>query len=152
MKNDKFPRMHVSYYVSNIDATIEFYTRFFGTKPVKIKNGYAKFVLTEPSLNISFVESKQSIVPSFIHFGIEVDDPELLQQKLESAVSHQLIVDEEKEVNCCYARQDKFWVTDPDGYKWEVYYFKEDVEQNDPKYSVDGICCTPEDGSAAVCC
>ncbi|WP_162910619.1 VOC family protein [Hymenobacter oligotrophus] len=30
MKTALFPRMHVSLYVSNIEATVAFYNRFFG--------------------------------------------------------------------------------------------------------------------------
>ncbi len=154
MKDQIFPRMHVGYYVSNIAETIDFYTRFFETEPVKVKKGYAKFILTEPSLNISFIESEQPVQPHFIHFGIEVDDPRQLRQKLGNALSQNLSIDEEKEVQCCYAKQDKFWVQDPDGYRWEVYHFKEDVEENDPKYSKEGQCCAPEvqSESEAVCC
>ena len=45
-----------------------------------------------------------------------------------------LVQREEIGTNCCYARQDKFWVNDPDGTEWEVYYFHEDAEFNDPRY------------------
>lgn len=47
---------------------------------------------------------------------------------------------------CCYALQDKFWAADPDGHQWEVYYFHEDVEFNDPHYALEDAkaCCTPE--------
>ena len=154
MKDQTFPRMHVGYYVSDITKTVDFYKRFFEAEPVKVKSDYAKFILTAPSLNISFVESEQAIQPSFIHFGIEVDNPEHLRQKLGNALRQNLTIDEEKEVKCCYAKQDKFWVEDPDGYKWEVYHFKENVEINDPKYSKEGSCCAPvkEAEQEPVCC
>jgi hypothetical protein len=43
----------------------------------------------------------------------------------------------------CYAVQDKFWATDPDGHQWEVYYFHEDAEFNDPRYELSdtSACC-----------
>lgn len=141
MIKQTFPRMHVGYHVSDIAATIDFYTKFFGTEPVKVHKDYAKFVLSEPSLNISFIETSSEVPNSHIHFGIEVDNPELLKEKLGNAMSHDLAIDEEEEVKCCYARQDKFWVTDPDGYRWEVFHFKEDVVSNDEKYSQKGECC-----------
>lgn len=155
--NDKnFPRVHTGYYVSNIAKTVDFYSKFFDTEPVKVKDDYAKFILNEPSLNISFVQSAKSVKPDFIHFGIEVNDPEELKRRLGNAMRHDLAIDVEKEVKCCYAKQDKFWVTDPDGYKWEVYQFVEDVEQNDPKYtSEEGACCAPGEKAAEeekVCC
>ena len=63
MKNlETFPRMHVSYYVSDLSKTIDFYTKFFEVEPVKIKESYAKFILTAPSLNISFIENPDSLI------------------------------------------------------------------------------------------
>ena len=55
---------------------------------------------------------------------------------------------EEMGTNCCYANQDKFWVKDPNGVQWEVYYFHEDVAFNDPHYASNDenvACCTPTD-------
>jgi hypothetical protein len=31
------------------------------------------------------------------------------------------------EVRCCYAKQTKLWITDPDGTLWEIYVFHDDV-------------------------
>ncbi|MEM8569146.1 MAG: ArsI/CadI family heavy metal resistance metalloenzyme [Bacteroidota bacterium] len=137
----QFPRTHVGYGVKDIQATVEFYEKFFQIEPVKVKNDYAKFILKEPSLNISFTQSSKPIQPVHIHFGIELDDAEQLKQRLGNAMGHELSIDEEKEVKCCYAKQDKFWVTDPDGYRWEVFIFKEDVEKNDKVNSEVGECC-----------
>ncbi|MEM9391475.1 MAG: ArsI/CadI family heavy metal resistance metalloenzyme [Bacteroidota bacterium] len=137
----QFPRTHVGYGVKNIEATVEFYSKFFQVEPVKVKKDYAKFILEEPSLNISFSQSSIPIHPGHIHFGIELDDAEQLRQRLGSAMSHELSIDEEKEVKCCYAKQDKFWVTDPDGYRWEVFVFKEDVDENDKANSEVRECC-----------
>lgn len=128
MSKKLFPRMHISYQVSDIENSIAFYTKFFEVDPVKVKPGYAKFILQKPSLNISFIENKKGGNPHTAHFGIEVNDPDLLKQKLGNAMHHDLPIDLEKDVQCCYAKQDKFWVTDPDGYRWEVYQFLEDSE------------------------
>ena len=149
MKNEQFPRMHVSYYVSNINKTIDFYTKFFETQPNKVKEGYAKYLLSEPSLNISFIENKEAVKNNAAHFGIEVNNPDELKQRLGNAMHHNLPIDEEKDVQCCYARQDKFWVTDPDGYRWEVYQYLEDSEQLTSQISE---CCSPasETESAAL--
>lgn len=140
MKTETFPRVHTGYYVSDIQKTIDFYTKFFETEPAKVKTDYAKFLLTEPALNISFVQSSKEVNPDFIHFGIEVSDPEELKRRLGNAMHHNLPIDVEKEVKCCYAKQDKFWVTDPDGYKWEVYRFMEDVEKNNE--ARESACCS----------
>jgi hypothetical protein len=52
---------------------------------------------------------------------------------------------DEKDTTCCYARQDKFWVSDPDGNRWEVYTVLEDVETVAPEPATvaccDASCC-----------
>jgi len=142
--NYLFPRMHVSLYVSDIQATVDFYTIFFGTEPVKLKNDYAKYILEKPSLIISFVENKERVQSNFGHLGFQVETEYELNKKMELADRFKLISKIEEGVNCCYAKQDKFWVKDPDGVQWEVYYFHEDAEFNDPFYtqSEAEACCT----------
>ena len=74
-----------------------------------------------------------------------IQDP---KERLLSLKSKNLDILEEMDINCCYATQDKFWVTDPDGYQWEVYFFHQDAEFNAPKYSTNsnnGACCSPND-------
>src|SRR5690349_3440423 len=118
----QFPRMHVSVYVSDIQRSVEFYTKFFGQEPVKVKPNYAKYVLDKPSLIISFVENKDRVQANFGHLGFQVETLEDLNIKLWETKKKNLVTKEESGV-CCYAKQDKFWVSDPDGVQWEVYYF-----------------------------
>ena len=144
MKNP-FPRMHVSLYVTDIQKTTEFYTSFFGVEPNKIKPGYAKYILEDPSLIISFVQNKDRVQENFGHLGFQVETEEELNLRLWEAKKKNLVAKEETGTNCCYAKQDKFWVNDPDGVQWEVYYFHEDVEFNDPHYEMTEAkaCCSP---------
>lgn len=143
--NNVFPRMHVSLYVSNIAKTVDFYTTFFGQKATKEKPGYAKFVLEKPSLIISFVENPARVQSNFGHLGFQVETVAELEEKLTEAREKGLVSKEEMGTNCCYAKQDKYWVTDPDGVQWEVYYFHEDAEFNDPHYATEAAaaCCIP---------
>lgn len=144
--NNPFPRMHVSLYVSDIQQTVNFYTGFFGQEPAKVKPNYAKYVLESPSLIISFVENKERVQQNFGHLGFQVESVEDLNIKLWEAKKKNIVAKEEVGTNCCYAKQDKFWVNDPDGVQWEVYYFHEDAEFNDPRYEMSEAtaCCTPE--------
>lgn len=130
-----FPRMHVSLYVNDIQQTLAFYTAFFGQEPSKVKPGYAKYVLEQPSLIISFVENPLRVQPAFGHLGFQVDSPQELEARLQAAQSQGLRLVEERGTSCCYAVQDKFWVADPDGTQWEVYLFHADAEFNDPRYT-----------------
>lgn len=144
---NNFPRMHVSLYVSDLDKSIKFYNQLFNQAPEKIKDKYAKYILKSPSLIISFIENKERVQSNFGHLGIQVETQEELQEKLALAKNQGIVSLEEVGTACCYAVQDKFWASDPDGIQWEIYYFHEDVEFNDPKYA-DGMtaaCCLPEE-------
>jgi catechol 2,3-dioxygenase-like lactoylglutathione lyase family enzyme len=143
MKTTPFPRMHVSLYVSDMEQTVNFYKLFFGRSPDKIRNGYLKYILDEPSLIISFVENPERVKKNFGHLGFQVETPGELNKRFEQAQKAGLATREETGTNCCYAKQDKFWVTDPDGVQWEVYYFHEDAEFNDPHYEMETVstCC-----------
>ena len=137
--------MHVSLYVSELNKSIEFYKSFFGAEPVKVKPAYSKFILEQPSLIISFVENKERVQQNFGHLGFQVETKEELNIRLRNAKQQNLIIKEEMGTNCCYAKQDKFWVNDPDGVQWEVYYFHDDAEFNDPHYETSNAnaCCMP---------
>ena len=139
--------MHASLYVSDIQKSVNFYTQIFGQEPAKVKSNYAKFVLDKPSLIISFVENKDRVQSNFGHMGFQVETVEDLNIRLWEAKKKNLVTKEETGTNCCYAKQDKFWVNDPDGVQWEVYYFHEDAEFNDPHYETTeaSACCTPQD-------
>ena len=130
MKTSEFPRMHVSLYVKDVNATTDFYQKFFE--------------LENPNLIISFVENETEVQPLFGHLGFQVGTVEELNLRLEAIKEFDMNTLEETGTSCCYAKQDKFWVTDPDGYRWEVYYVHEDVEWNDPKYNgTADACCSP---------
>lgn len=146
-----FPRMHVSLYSSNIDRTVEFYRGFFAQEPAKVMPGYAKFELAAPALIISFVEKADRVQSAFGHLGFQVQSAEALAKHIEAARQMGFPMLEEKGTACCYAVQDKFWITDPDGHQWEVYHFHEDVAFNDPHYALDkDDTCTAERTMAAA--
>ena len=132
MKTNPYPRMHVSLYVNDIQKSVAFYNQFFGQEAVKVKPNYAKYVLESPSLIISFVENKERVQSNFGHLGFQVESIEELNSPMADAEQKGLLSKKEIGTNCCYAKQDKFWANDPDGVQWEVYYFHEDAEFNDP--------------------
>lgn len=132
-----YPRMHVSLYVSNLLETINFYTAFFGKPAEKVESGYAKYVLDKPSLIISFIENQDRVQQNFGHLGFQLETKELLEAQLDRIKNVGLHFKEEMGTSCCYALQDKFWVADPDGIQWEMYYFHEDVAFNDPHHAIE---------------
>lgn len=145
--------MHVSLYVSNLAETVDFYNTFFGQRPEKIRKGYTKYLLEKPALIISFIENPERVRSGFGHLGFQVETKEEMESRLAVARREGIVSREEIGTACCFAIQDKFWVNDPDGHQWEVYFFHEDAEFNDPRYDTTEAqaCCTaPAETEAAV--
>jgi catechol 2,3-dioxygenase-like lactoylglutathione lyase family enzyme len=121
-------RFHASLNVADLSRSIAFYRVLLGVEPAKQRPDYAKFELTEPPLILSLVPG-QTAGASLNHVGLRVRTTgELVdvQRRLESAG---ISTKREDDVECCYARQTKFWVGDPDGLLWEIYVFHEDIEE-----------------------
>ena len=146
MKKD-YPRMHVSLYVSDLKNTIKFYKGFFGVDLGGRSTVNEKIILKEPSLIISFIENMERVQSNFGHLGFQLETKELMLEKLDAARLLGIVSKEEIGTACCYAVQDKFWAEDPDGVQWEVYYFHEDIEFNDPHYTggESSACCMPKE-------
>ena len=108
-----------------------------------MENGYAKYILDQPSLIISFIENPERVKSNFGHLGFQVETQEIMNKQLTLAREKKIVSKEEIGTACCYAIQDKFWVNDQDGVQREVYYFHEDVAFNDPHYEITDteVCC-----------
>jgi catechol 2,3-dioxygenase-like lactoylglutathione lyase family enzyme len=121
-------RPHLALTVSNVERSIPFYEALFGTGPVKIKPGYAKFEVTDPALNFTLNEGeREASLGAFNHAGIQVastDDVLAARLRLQKAG---LATFDEMDTTCCYARQDKIWVRDPDDTPWEVFATHEET-------------------------
>jgi hypothetical protein len=98
-----------------------------GTEPAKVKPDYAKFELAEPPLVLSLAPRTPGAGGNLNPLGLRVRTAEELveiQRRLEAAG---LPTKREDGVECCYARQTKFWISDPDRALWEIYVFHEDI-------------------------
>jgi catechol 2,3-dioxygenase-like lactoylglutathione lyase family enzyme len=122
-------RVQLALNVDDLDASIAFYTKLFGSGPAKTRPGYANFAVAEPPLKLVLIESPGR-GGSLNHLGVEVgstDAVDAVQARLTGAGLGSL---DERDTTCCYARQDKFWVEDtPDGERWEVYTVLEDAPE-----------------------
>ncbi len=120
--------VHISLNVSSLDRSVDFYSRFFG-EPKKRKADYAKFVSAEPEIHLALQPGRQGRDGGALsHLGIRVDSSDAVRDWKRTLLARGLPAEEEKRETCCYALQDKFWVDDPDGNRWEVYNVIEDVE------------------------
>lgn len=118
-------KVHVALNTPRFDESVRFYRTFLGLEPVKLKPGYAKFDVAEPELNLTLNASKGIDSPGALnHLGIQVASTEAVKEATVRLQSEGLATFEEENTDCCYALQDKVWVTDPNGYKWEVFVVK----------------------------
>jgi catechol 2,3-dioxygenase-like lactoylglutathione lyase family enzyme len=141
--NARALRPHLALTVSSVERSIPFYRALFGVEPVKVRPGYAKFEVTNPALNFTLNEGDRAGgLGAFNHGGIQVASTEDVHAASRRLTEAGLATVEEMNTTCCYARQDKIWVHDPDGTPWEVFAVldgnAEDVER---AASADQRCC-----------
>ena len=142
-------KVHLHLHVSDLIKSREFYERFLGGSPVKVKEGYVKFLPEWAPVNLALSTGGQIGAGTIDHVGVQVDSVETVMAELARVKGAGLPVVEEMGVNCCHANQDKFWVQDPDGVEWEVYHLNYDLEDEVTK-PVTGLkvveaaaCCAP---------
>jgi catechol 2,3-dioxygenase-like lactoylglutathione lyase family enzyme len=136
---------HLSLDVPDLERAVAFYSQLFGQEPAKLRAGYAKFELSEPPVALAL---QQASSPALSHLGIRVATTEHVERTGRRLREGGLVTLEERDTDCCYARQDKVWVSDPAGNRWEVYTVLGDVEEDDDHESPASACCTP----ASACC
>jgi catechol 2,3-dioxygenase-like lactoylglutathione lyase family enzyme len=121
-------RFHLSLNVGDLTRSVKFFQALLGAEPAKLRDDYAKFEIDDPPLVLSLEPNGVGAGGSLNHAGFRLPDSAALveaQSRLEAAgISTQ----REEGVECCYARQTKFWVHDPDKTLWEVYVFEGDIE------------------------
>ncbi len=123
-------RIHVALAVKDLAASVSFYQTLLGEPPTKERPAYAKFEPAEPSLNLALnqhLNATGSSLPA--HFGIQVNSTDEVERMTERLRDAQLEVRTEHETECCYAVQDKVWVSDPDGNSWEVFVTLDEAAQ-----------------------
>jgi len=144
-------RFHVHVAVADLDQSIRFYSQLFAADPSVLKPDYAKWMLDDPRIN--FAISQRGGKHGVNHLGLQVDSGEELEEvhgRLEQAGG---AIVEEKGVSCCYARSDKYGVTDPQGIAWESFRslgtvpFYGDADAN--ASSSPNACCAPAAATVA---
>ena len=142
-------RIQLALRVSDIDAAIDFYSRLFGTEPAKRRPGYANFAIAEPPLKLVLIEGQPGHDTRLDHLGVEVETTDEVTAATQRLAAAGLTTDVQDNTTCCYAVQDKVWVTGPGQEPWEVYTVladdRSDLEgTHDLSLSAvagDGTCC-----------
>jgi catechol 2,3-dioxygenase-like lactoylglutathione lyase family enzyme len=123
-------RFHVGLHTSDLERAVQFYRVLFGTDPARHHSDYARFEVAEPPLVLALYPSPQQAGGALNHVGLRLRSSAALvavQQRLEESG---IATQRQEGVECCYARQTKFWVTDPDRVLWEVYTLHEDIDHS----------------------
>ena len=138
-------RVQLALNVDNLDEAVSFYSKLFNTKPAKRKDGYANFAIAEPPLKLVLFEN-HGHGGTLNHLGVEVDSSDEVHDEIARLAGDGLVTEEQLGNNCCFATQDKVWVSGPAGERWEIYTVLADSETfgTNPERSVAnpaGSCC-----------
>ena len=145
-------RLQLALNVEDLAASTRFYSDLFGAEPVKQRDGYVNFAIAEPPLKLILFQGSHG--GTINHLGVDVPSSTEVQQTINRLGDTEMRLDVEQAVTCCYATQDKVWVTAPDGERWEYYTVLTDADQAAPASgdcgcsttsaapSSDGACCT----------
>ena len=143
-------RLQLALNVDDLDESIAFYSKLFGTEPAKVRPGYANFAVAEPPLKLVLIENPGH-GGSINHLGVEVADVDTVDAEQTRLAEPGLASVDERGTTCCYAKQDKFWVEGaPNGELWEVYTVLADSDTFGGE--AEACCEAAADGDAATCC
>lgn len=121
-------RVQLALNVSDLDEAIDFYTKLFATTPAKVRPGYANFSIQDPPLKLVLMEGGEP--GTLNHVGVEVESTDEVIATAARVTEAGLPAEEQRGTTCCFAVQDKVWVTGPDN-AWEVYTVLADAPSDD---------------------
>jgi catechol 2,3-dioxygenase-like lactoylglutathione lyase family enzyme len=156
---DDMSRLQLALNVDDLEESVSFYTKLFGTAPAKTRPGYANFAVVDPPLKLVLIENPGK-GGSLNHLGVEVPDVDTVDGEQSRLAAAGFASVDERDTTCCYAKQDKFWVAGtPNGESWEIYTVLADSLT--PNGEAEGEeCCTSaltelspaQEAASAVCC
>jgi len=140
-------RFHVHAHVEDIATSVAFYSKMFAAEPTRVESDYAKWMLEDPRIN--FAISTRGGKTGVDHLGIQTDtEEELVELKAQAEAADMSLLDV-GETSCCYARSDKYWLTDPQGIAWEQFHTLGNIPVFSEKASEAEA---PAEASASACC
>ncbi|MFH8591212.1 ArsI/CadI family heavy metal resistance metalloenzyme [Streptomyces rimosus] len=142
-------RVQLALNVADLEASVEFYSKLFGAEPTKRRPGYANFAIAEPPLKLVLIEGEAGQETRLDHLGVEVTSTEQVIAATDRLKEAGLATFEENDTSCCYALQDKVWVTGPGKEPWEVYVVKADADQLGKSPALGGDACCGSESTAA---
>jgi len=146
-------RVQLALRVADLEGSVAFYSKLFGTEPAKRRPGYANFAIAEPPLKLVLLEGTEGEPTRLDHLGVEVESTDEVTTATNRLSAEGLLTATEEDTTCCYALQDKVWVTAPGGEPWETYVVKADANVLDKAET--SVCCAPAtaaEAAGSACC
>jgi hypothetical protein len=140
-------RFHVHVAVEYLAASIRFYSTVFGMPPTIEKSDYAKWMMEDPRVN--FAISRRGITPGIDHLGLQVESEAELAALRKQVAGAEIAALDQANAVCCYARSDKYWITDPQGIAWETFHTLDtapvygETARPQPSAAQAAACCAP---------
>jgi catechol 2,3-dioxygenase-like lactoylglutathione lyase family enzyme len=142
-------RVQLALNVTDLDEAVTFYSKLFATQPAKRRPGYANFAVESPPLKLVLIENAEA-TGRLNHLGVEVTSSAEVAAAQARLAGDGLDTATEDNVACCYAVQDKVWVSDPDDAPWEIYTVLADADVMSP--SAEAGCCGSEEATSSPAC
>jgi catechol 2,3-dioxygenase-like lactoylglutathione lyase family enzyme len=147
-------RAHIALNVDDLNEAIAFYSTLFNTPPAKVKPGYANFAIDDPPLKLVLIENRGH-GGTLNHLGVEVATADEVHVEITRLADAGMFTEPEIGTTCCFATQDKVWVTGPGGERWEVYTVLADAQTfgslaHDDEADDNGCVCCGSAGDAGV--
>ena len=136
-------RLQLALNVGNLDDAIAFYSKMFGTGPVKVKDGYANFAIAAPPLKLVLF-SGVGKPGTLNHLGVEVGSADSVVAAERRLSADGLETTDVAETTCCFAAKTETWLEAPDGQRWEWYVKHADIAE----FGVDAAVVA----SSSTCC
>ncbi|WP_039891066.1 ArsI/CadI family heavy metal resistance metalloenzyme [Mycobacterium xenopi] len=148
-------RVQLALNVEKLDEAVAFYSKLFDTQPAKLKDGYANFAIAEPPLKLVLLENPGK-GGTINHLGVEVESSEKVHAEIARLAGEGMFTEEQIGTTCCFATQDKVWLTGPAGERWEIYKVLADSDtfwgENAPAFgdapAAEEACCAGNSSTA----
>jgi catechol 2,3-dioxygenase-like lactoylglutathione lyase family enzyme len=134
-------RVQLALRVADLEGSIAFYAKLFNAEPAKRRPGYANFAIAEPPLKLVLIEGAPGEPTRMDHLGVEVQTTDEVTAATARLAAEGMVTATEQNAACCYAVQDKVWVTGPGDEPWEVYVVKGDSDVLEKE--AGAACCAP---------
>jgi hypothetical protein len=146
-------RFHVHVHVDDLTKSVAFYSQLFAAQPTRLEADYAKWMMEDPRIN--FAISTRGSNVGLDHFGLQVDEASELDELKARAQAADMSLLDEGQTSCCYARSDKYWVTDPQGIAWEHFHTLGNIpvfNEAPAEAKAVAACCAPAAAGKSSCC